>query len=131
MSLVVKLGATLTGGTDTTLTSAGLSAGGKASFVAPDSTRLEPRLVDFLVKAPVTTQNQPGVARSGLKVSFASRMQASGCCDVQAGNVIVDLDFRWPLSQPETVVDDAIAYLKALVYTQEFADAVKKGILPS
>lgn len=130
MALVVKLGATLTGGTDTTLTPAGLSASGKMSFVAPDSSQLEPRRIDLMVTPPTTTKTDPGVARSGLKLSYASRTSEEGCCTVQQGSVIVDVGFRWPISQPETVVDDALAMLKALVYTQAFADTIKKGILP-
>jgi hypothetical protein len=131
MSLTVLLGATLTGGVSTVLASSGLSAGGKASFVAPDHTLLEPRVVDIFVTKPTTTTADPGVARSGLKVAYASRTTESGCCNVNAGTIIADVAFRWPLSQPEAVVDDAIAMLRALVYTQEFADAIKSGILPS
>lgn len=131
MSLVVKLGATLTGGTDTTFTSAGLSAGGKASFVAPSHSRLEPRMVDIMVTPAKSSAGQPGTARSGLKIALASRTTESGCCGAQEGTVIIDVGCRWPLSQPETVVDDALSYLRGLVYTQEFADAFKKGILPA
>lgn len=131
MSLVVKLGATLTGGTDTTLVSAGLSAGGKASFVAPGHTQLTPHMVDLMVTAPTVTKTDSGVARSGIKVSYASRTAEEGCCTVQLGSVIFDVSARWPLSQPESVIDDALAMLKALVYTQAFADSIKQGILPS
>jgi hypothetical protein len=131
MSITVKVGATLTGGTDVVLSAAGLSAGGKASFVTPDHSRLEPRLVDFVVKAPTTTKNDPGVARTDLKIAFANRLQEEGCCTVQAGTVIVDASVRWPLGQPESLVDDVIALFRGLVYTAEFADAVKKGLLPA
>jgi hypothetical protein len=44
--------------------------------------------------------------------------------------VIIDVGFRWPLSQPESLVDDAIKYLQALVFTSAFVDACKKGTLP-
>jgi hypothetical protein len=54
-----------------------------------------------------------------------------GCCTVKAGAVIVDVNFRWNLNQPEAVADDVIAWLKGLVYTTAFSDALKKGILPS
>lgn len=131
MSLNVTIGATLTGGSTVTLASAGLSANGKASFVTPDHTQLEPRMVDFLVTPPAPSKTDPGQARSGLKIAFASRTTEEGCCTVQAGTVICDVGMRWPLSQPDTIVDDVISYLKGLVYTQAFADAIKKGILPS
>lgn len=124
------LGGTLTGGTSTTLTPAGLSSGGKASYTAPGHTRLEPQLVDFLVKQAVVSKSEPGVARSGMKVAFANRVEAEGCCNVIPGTVICDVDIRWPLSQPETLVDDVIAYVRGLVWTTAFADAIKKGILP-
>lgn len=88
-------------------------------------------MIDFLVKTPVTTSKDPGVARSGLKIAFANRVEAEGCCTVIPGTVIVDVDFRWPLSQPETLVDDVIAYLKGLVWSTAFSDAIKKGVLPT
>lgn len=125
------LGATLTGGTSTTLSPSGLSAGGKSSFTGPGHSRLEPQTVDFLVKAPVTNSKDAGVARSGLKIAFANRAESEGCCNVVPGTIIVDVDFRWPLSQPESIVDDAIAYLRGIVYTTQFADAIKKGVLPT
>jgi hypothetical protein len=129
--MLVKIGATLTGGSDVTLSPAGLSAGGKATYTTPDHTRLSPEVVDFLVTAPTSSKNDPGVARSGLKISYASRSQEEGCCSVSLGTVIIDVGFRWPLGQPEAVVDDAIAMLKGLVYTAAFSDALKKGVLPT
>lgn len=133
MSLTVKVGATLTGGSDVVLSSAGLSAGGKVSFITPDSTRLTPEQVDIFVSGPGTSgnKNDLGTARTGFKIAFASRVTEEGCCTPAAGVVIADFGFRWPLSQPEAVVDDVIALLRGLVYTTAFADAVKKGILPS
>jgi hypothetical protein len=131
MSLTVKIGATLTGGSDVVLSSAGLSAGGKVSFVTPDSTRLTPEQVDIFVTGPTANKNDPGVARTGFKIAFASRVTDEGCCTPSAGVVIFDGSIRWPLSQPETVVDDVIAMIRGLVYTTAFADACKKGILPS
>lgn len=126
----VTIGATLTGGSVVALSPAGV-APGKSTFVSPDHTRLTPETVEFTT-APGTPQNtDPGVARSGLKISFASREMEEGCCTVKAGAVIVDVNFRWNLNQPGTVADDVIAYLKGLVYTTAFSDAMKKGILPS
>lgn len=131
MSVTVKIGATLTGGADVVLASAGLSAGGKSSFITPDHTRLNPQVVDFLVTPATTTKDDPGTARSGVKIAFANRVQGEGCCTVSPGTVIIDVGTRWPLSQPEELVDDALAMLRGLVYTQAFADAFKKGILPA
>jgi hypothetical protein len=121
----------MTGGATVVLTAAGLYAGGKASFTTPNHSRLEPQVIDFLVTPANTTPTSPGTARSGLKISLANRVETEGCCDVQAGTVIIDVGLRWPLSQPESVVDDAVAYLQALVFNTAFVDALKKGVLPT
>lgn len=130
MAFTVNLNPTVTGGTATTLTPAG-NNGGKASFVTPSSTRLQPQSVDVLTSSPTPSGQNPGVARGGLKVAFASRVTEEGCCTVNAGTIIADVSVRWPLSQPATVVDDVISWVRALVLSPQFADAVKKGILPS
>jgi hypothetical protein len=130
MNLLNK-GGTMTGGATVVLTPAGLYAGGKASYTTPDHTRLEPQVIDFLVTQAVAKGTDPGVARSGLKIAFANREQAEGCCTVQPGTVIIDVGLRWPLAQPEAVVDGAIAYLQALVFSTAFVDALKKGVLPT
>lgn len=128
---LLNVGGTLTGGSTVVLTPAGLSSGGKASYTTPEHSRLNPQVIDYLVKTPVTTSKDPGVARSGLKVALANRVEAEGCCNVQAGTVIIDVDARWPLSQPESLVDDAIELVRALVMSTAFADAIKKGVLPT
>lgn len=128
--VVNNVGGTLTGGDSVNLTFIGLT-GGKASFVSPDHTRLAGRQVDVLASPAKTTAADPGVARGGLKITFSDRQTSEGCCTVTQGSVIIDVGVRWPLSQPEALVDEAIEYLQALVFTQSFIDAVKKGILPS
>lgn len=131
MALNVLIGATQTGGVSTALTPAGLYAGGKASFTTPTHTRLEPQIVDFLVTAPTPKGTDPGVARSGMKIAFAKRLQEEGCCTVVPGTIIADISLRWPMAQPEEVVDEVIDWIRGLVYTTAFADAVKKGVLPT
>jgi hypothetical protein len=130
MSFNVLIGATQTGGTSTSLSSAGISPG-KSMFVTPDHSRLIPETVEFTVSGGNPTAVNPGTARTGLKISFANRTVEEGCCTVTAGSVIMDLGIRWDLSQPETVVDDVIAWLRGVVYSTQFADAVKKGVLPT
>jgi hypothetical protein len=126
----VTIGATLTGGTVKALSPAGV-APGKSTFVSPDHSRLTPETVEFTT-APGTPQNtDPGVARSGLKLSFASREMEEGCCTVKAGAVIVDVNFRWNLNQPEAVADDVYDWLQGILYTAECRNSFKKGILPS
>lgn len=124
----VTIGATLTGGSTVALSPAGISPG-KSVFVTPSHSRLEPETVEFTV-SQTGSANAPQ-AKTGLKISFASRVDEEGCCTVKAGAVVVDLGVRWDLSQPDTLADDVIAMLKGLVYTTSFADAVKKGILPN
>lgn len=131
MSVVLpNLGGTMTGGASATLASAGNTAG-KASFVTSDTSRLTPKTVDFLVTAAKSSSADPGVARSGLRITFANRTTEEGCCTVSAGLVGIDVNLRWHLSQPESLAEDAIEYLQSLVFTQAFKDALLKGTLPS
>lgn len=124
----VTIEATLTGGTSKHLTSAGYTPG-KASFVLPDHTRLTPETVEFSVGGSNTGANPVG--RTGMKLTLIDRQVEDGCCSVHEGAVIVDLGLRWSLNQPEALADKAIAYLRGFVYTAEFAQMVKSGILPS
>lgn len=126
----INTGATLTGGATTVLSPAGLTPG-KSVFTGPNHTRVEPNTVEFTVSGGNPSGNNPGVARTGMKIAFANRLTEEGCCTAKAGSVIIDLGVRWSLDQPETLVDDAIAYLRALVYTTAFEDAVVKGVVPS
>lgn len=124
----VTVGATLTGGATVALSPAGISPG-KSVFTTPDHTRLEPQTVEITV-GQAGSPNAPQ-ARTGLKVSFASRVEEEGCCTVKAGSVVADLGVRWDLSQDADLADEVLAMLRGLVYTTAFADAVRKGILPS
>lgn len=127
----ITIGATLTGGSSVALAPAG-NQPGRSTFTSPTHSRLEPETVEFFSRNPPNpTADKPGVATTGLKVSFASRTVEEGCCTVKAGAVIADLGIRWDMSQPTTVVDDVISYLRGIVYTTAFEDAVKKGILPA
>jgi hypothetical protein len=132
MSLIVaNVGGTLTGGASVTLTNAGNSAGTKASFVTPTHTRLAPRTVDILMQPAKTTNADPGVARGGMKIAFGDRLTEEGCCTVNSGTVIIDVGVRWPLNQAESLVDDSLEMLQALVFSPAFIAAVKTGILPA
>jgi len=126
----ITTGATLTGGATTVLSPAGITPG-KSTFVGPDHTRLVPNTVDFTVSGGNPIGSNPGVARTGVKISFANRLTEEGCCTVKAGSVIVDLGVRWSLDQPSSLVDDALDFLKGLVFSTAFEDAVKKGVLPA
>lgn len=127
---LANVGGSMTGGATVVLSPAGLYAGGKASFTTPTHTRLTPETVDFLVTQAKPSASDPGVARSGLKISLANREETEGCCGVQAGTVIIDVALRWPLSQPESIVDTAVELLQALSFNTAFIDALKKGVLP-
>lgn len=126
----VTVGATLTGGSTIVLAPAGFQPG-KSAFVSPNHDRLVPETIEFTSTQPAPSAKDPGIARTGVKISFASRVEEEGCCTVKSGAVILDLGVRWSLSQPETVVDAVLGLFRGLVFTTEFNDAVKKGILPS
>lgn len=132
MSLTIpNFGGTLTGGADQALAYMGSPVPGKVSFVTSEHTRLAARQVDFTSSQTRTTTQDPGTARSGLKVTFSDRLIEEGCCTVQAGSVIIDLGVRWSLNQPESLADAAIAEVRALVFSPAFTALVKTGALPS
>lgn len=126
----ITIGATLTGGSSVTLAPAG-NLPGKSTFVAPAHARLTPHTVEFTASGGTPSGDNPGVARTGMKITFADRQTAEGCCTVAAGAVILDLGVRWSLNQPDTLVDDVVSYLRGIVYTVAFVNAIKKGILPT
>jgi len=126
-----NVGGTLGSGATVSLTSIGSNVVGKSSFVTPTHSRLANRQIDYLVTQARTTPTDPGVARGGLKVTFGDRQTSESCCSVQQGAVIIDVGVRWALNQPEDLVDNAIEYLQALVFSPQFIAAVKKGVLPS
>lgn len=130
MSLTVKIGGTVSGGTDAVLASSGSNNPNKVTLLAPDSTRFEPKLVEFLTTAPVPQGQDLGTARAGIRIVFASRQDVEGCCTTKAGNVIFDGTIRWPLSQPVDVVDDVIDYIRGVVWSPAFREAIVKGVLP-
>lgn len=104
---------------------------GKATYTTPGHTRLTPETVEFLTTAAKTTATEPGVARAQLRITLADRqVPEEGCCTVQAGLAGFDVNFRWHLNQPESLVDDLVKYMQSLVFTTAFADMLKKGILP-
>lgn len=123
-------GATLTGGSSVTLSPAGLLPG-RSSYIGPGHTRLEPETVEFSVSGGTPGAVKPGTAKTGVKITFANREVGEGCCSVTPGNVIANLGITWDLSQPESLVDELIARLRAIVYHSSFPDLVKKGIVPS
>jgi hypothetical protein len=127
---IANVGGTLTGGATVALSPSGIQAG-KSVFVTPDHARLTPQIVQFTTTAPVTTAKDPGVARSGLQISFAGRVTEEGCCTVQQGAVVLDLGLRWSLNQPVELVDDVIDLLRGIVFNASFKDALVKGILPA
>lgn len=124
----IKSGATQTGGSTVALQPAGISAG-RSSYVGPGHTRLEPVTVEFTASGSTTGSNP--VARNGVKITFADRLVEEGCCTVVEGSVIIDVGVRWSMNQPATLVDSAVDYLRVIVYTTAFVDAIKKGILPT
>lgn len=130
MTTLANVGGTLTGGTSVVLTNAGNPTGTRAVFYTPAHTRLAAREVDLTVQQAKTTDSDAGVARAGAKILLANRDPVSGCCSVQAGSVIIDINARWSLNQPATLVDEALELALSVIKSAEFANAIKLGILP-
>lgn len=49
---------------------------------------------------------------------------------MKAGSVIIDVGIRWSLNQDEALVDEAIDIAQSVLYSEAFANAIKKGFLP-
>lgn len=130
MSLVLKLGATLTGGTDTTLIPDVLTNNGKSRWVFPTHTQLEPRVLLLSTKEPVVTAKEPGVSSATAQLVFTDRDTTGECCDVQQGSLSANIEVKRWLNQPDALVDEGIAAIRAFVYTSAFVDMIKKGIRP-
>jgi hypothetical protein len=132
MSLVLKLGATLTGGTDTTLVPDVLTNNGKSRWVFPTHTQLEPRVLLLGTKEPVVTSQDPGVSTATAQLVFTDRVSAEeGCCNVQQGSAAVNIEVKRWLNQPDALVDEVVSATRAFVYTSAFVDMIKKGVRPS
>lgn len=128
---LANLGGSQTGGSSTVLSFQN-STNGRATFTAPSHTRLTPQTIEFVTSTDKVSSADPGVARAQLRITFADRQAAEeGCCTVQAGLVAMDVNVRWHMNQPETLVDTVIDYLQSLAYSAAFADMIKKGVLPS
>lgn len=130
MSWSIQVGPTLSGGTAVVLQSSGQSPG-KSTFTTPTSSFLQPEKVEITSNGGNALAADPGTVRTGLKVTFASRVQEEGCCTVMAGAVVADLGIRWNLNQPIVVLHALRDVLKAIVNDDEFWTAVETGRLPS
>lgn len=127
---LAKFGGTMTGGAPATLSFQG-TENGKAIFITSNHSRLTPETVEFLTTASKVSSSEPGVARAQLRITLADRETEEGCCTVKAGLVGIDVNVRWHMNQPETLVDEALKYVQSLVFSTEFADMIKKGTRPS
>jgi len=121
----------MTGGSTVALTPAGITAPGKSTYTIAGHTLLNPKTVDFFTTRPKTQNTSPGTARNGFTIRLANRVTEEGCCTVEAGTVIIDVNVRWPLNQPQTILDDAVKYLQALVNNSAFVSQVSSGVLPT
>lgn len=129
--LTLKTGGSQTGTTDIAFTSIGGAQPNQTVLRAPTDTRLNPRQVKFISNTPQTTLSNPGNARSTIRFILGNRVTpATGCCDVKAGTVTVDLVVNWPLSQPDTLVDELVGWLQGIAYNPAFPQLIKSGVLP-
>lgn len=127
---LVNVGGTQTGGSTVTLTPANSGSAQKASFVGPSHTRLAPRQVDFLVSSTTQSKGQ-STARAGARITFGGTVVDNSCCTGPVtSNVIFDINGRWQMGLSEATVDEAIGYLRSVVYSPEFKAALMKGVLP-
>ena len=123
-------GATQTGGSSVTYTSAG-QKGGSTTYVGPDHTRLEPRSITVTTATQKGKVGNPDVARTGVTINFSDVVSAveGSCCDTKYKWAIADLGLRYSMNETDgTLVDAVIAELRGYVYSTEFEDAVKLGI---
>lgn len=125
-----NVGGALTGGADVALTIAG-NTGGKVTLLTPSSTRLKPQTLEMLTSMSKSSASDPGVARAQARINFADRQVEDGCCSPHVGLVGFDVNFRWHLNQPVRLVDDALEYLQALVFSPAFKSMLINGTLPS
>lgn len=130
MSLTLKIGATLTGGTDLVFNDSGRGAAGEREFAATTSTILEPRVIKVKSTIPVTTSANPGTSRSEVRFILGSRVESATCCDVKSGTVLGTITTAWPLSQPSTLADELIDEIRAFVHTDAFVSLIKNGTIP-
>lgn len=131
MTLTIKTGGTQSGATDVTLSSKGGAPENQVVLRTPADTRLAPRLIKFMTSTPVTTAANPGNARSTVRFILGNRVEEEGCCTVKAGTVTVDLIVNWPLTQPDSLVDEAIGLIQGLAYSPALPSLIKDGVLPS
>ena len=132
MAFQINLTATgLTGGSLVTLTSQGSNASNKVSFALPGHTHLTPRTLEMLVTPPKSSKDEPGVARSSLRLTRSTRIAEEGCCSAISGVTGADLNLRWNLNQPEAELDALIAAIRGAVWSPEFVAAIKTGMLPT
>lgn len=129
-----NVGGILSGGTTVVLIPTHSGNANKVSLVGPTHTRAAPRRVDFSV-TPTTTpkKGQPAIARTNAQVYFGQTKVDETCCGGDSfGSIIFDVGSRWHMgSVTEATVDEAVQWLRSVVYTPEFVAALKKGILPA
>lgn len=131
MTITIKTGATLTGGTDLVYSDSGQGSSGERVFASTTSTILEPRQIKIKATIPTTTSANPGSSRSEVRFILGSRVQDEGCCTVSAGTVMASLTTAWPLTQPVDLVDELIDQIRGFVYTDEFVNLLKQGRIPN
>lgn len=131
MSLTINIGGSFTGGTPTVLTSVGGSQPGQSLLQFPTSSRLTPRQLKLISNTPVTNRSNPGTVRTSARFILGNRVESEGCCTVTAGTVIGEINVTWPLSQPDTLIDDLVDMMRAYVMTSAFVDQIKRGTLPA
>lgn len=128
----ITTGATLSGGSTVALTPAGIQPG-RSTFVGPNHTRSNIERVEFSSSQtlPNTKTGAKGQGRVGVRLQFSEAAgTGDGCCNAVQPGLVIDLGIRTDTLSSDTQVTRAIEYLRGVVYTTAFEDAIKKLVLP-
>lgn len=127
----IQRGATLTGGSTVTYSKAA-SGLNESVYVGPNHTRLSADVVKVTVGTTPAKGSAPSFGRSGFSVERSVPQETEGCCTVAVNSARIDMGVRMVLADgSETLVDEVVATIRALVYHADFATWVKTGTFPA
>lgn len=129
MSLVLKLNATQSGGTDTSFVDQGAGNANQRVFMSSTSTLTDPRLIKATTRTSTGSLTKPGQGRSEVLFVLSNTNVSETCCTTKSGAVTFRLNVDWPLDQPSSLVDEGIKWLQGLAYSGYLSDLIKKGVV--
>lgn len=127
----IQRGATLTGGSSITYSKAA-SGLNESVYVGPDHSRLTADVIRVTVGTTPAKGSNPSFGRSGFSVERSEPQETEGCCTVAVNSARIDMGVRMVLADgSETLVDEVVATVRALVYHADFPAWVKSGTFPA